>query len=236
VSPWGNDGHVSPRALLFMGTFLAIAVPMVLLSKKRGALDKIVIPLFTLPDDGDPGPIAAGLLDAAHATGDQLGSPDVRALFGDVARELYRLTRRAEELAQSHPPGSPEEALARRLIGLAPPLGQRLAAVAARLEALDSALGAGSEGDTARALAALDRRAAGADTRDRASLAEARHELEAALERRLAAEGERERLAAALCRLLAAVRDLYRRAAAFPLPEEPEVAALETTLRELAAA
>ena len=155
-------------------------------------------------------------------------------MFGEVARELYRLTRRAEEMAQSHTAGSSEEAFARRLLALAPGLGDRLAGVARRLETLDAALDADSEGDAARALAALDRREAGAEVGDRARFADARRELEAALDRRLAAEAERERLAASLCRLLATVRDLYRRAATLTLAEEHEVAAIETALRALA--
>ncbi len=180
------------------------------------------------------GPAADRLLAAASETGARLAVPEVRALFADVSRELYRLARRAEELA-SRNPNSSEAQLARRLLASAPVLGAELATLAERLETLDAALDGNSEGDAARALAALARREAAADGDAPATLAEARRELEAALDRRVTAEAERERLAAALCRLLATVRDVYGRAVAVTGVAEREAAALEAALRELEA-
>ena len=144
---------------------------------------------------------------------------------------LYRLTRRAEELARPDAPRSSEEALARRLVDAAPAINARLESSARRLAALDAALDGESEGDTARALAALARRAAAAEPEERPALDDARRTLEAALERRQTAETEREQLAAALCRTLAGLRDTWRRAAASTTSSERELAEIEAALR-----
>ncbi len=220
--------------LVLIGIVALVAPPFVIRASKQRWRERAGVPRFTLPESVGPAPIAEGLLEAAQEVHGRFVSPDARALFGAVAQELYRLTQRAEEMAQIRSEGTSEEALARRLLALAPALGERLAGVAQRLESLDAALDGDSEGETARALAALDRREAAADAADRAAIADARRGLEAALDRRLAVEGERERLAAALCRMLATVRDLYRRAAGMTLADEHERAAFETQLRELA--
>jgi hypothetical protein len=106
----------------------------------------------------------------------------------------------------------------------------RLESVARRLESLDAVLERDSDGDTMRALAALDRRR-GVDPGE--EVASARRELEATLERRQRAEAERERLAAALCRALATLRDSYRRARTLVTLEEREAAAVTAALAEL---
>ena len=46
----------------------------------------------------------------------ELAAPEVRALFVEASRELYRLTRRAAQLAQLRPAGSSEGALAQRVL------------------------------------------------------------------------------------------------------------------------
>jgi Protein kinase domain len=180
------------------------------------------------------GPVASGLLaDGTRASG-EIAAPEARALFAEANLALYRLTRRAEELARPDASRSSEEALARRMVDAAPAINARLESSARRLAALDAALDGESEGDTARALAALARRAAAADPHERPALDDARRTLEAALERRQTAETEREQLAAALCRTLAGLRDTWRRAAASTTPSERELAEIEATLRELA--
>jgi hypothetical protein len=179
------------------------------------------------------GPVASQLLaDGARISG-ELAAPEARSLFSEAHLALYRLTRRAEELARPDAPASSEGALARRLVDAAPLINARLESSARRLAALDAALDGESEGDTARALAALARRAATAEPGEGAALDDARRTLEAALERRQTAEAEREELAAALCRTLAGLRDIWRRAAALTTPSERELAAIEAALREL---
>jgi hypothetical protein len=180
------------------------------------------------------GPVASRLLAEGARVSGEIAAPEARALFSEAHLALYRLIRRAEELARSEAPASSEGALAHRLVDAAPAINARLESSARRLGALDAALDGESEGDTARALAALARRAATADPEARAALDDARRTLEATLERRQAAEAEREQLAAALCRTLAALRDTWRRAAALTTPSERELAEIEAALRELA--
>jgi len=186
--------------------------------------------LFQLRPAGVPAPGADRLLGGAREVSAALKAPEVRALFVEVSRELFRLTRRAEELARRQPAGSSEEELARRLLEAAPAVSARLESVARRLESLDAVLERDSDGDTMRALAALDRRR-GVDPGE--EVASARRELEATLERRQRAEAERERLAAALCRALATLRDSYRRARTLVTLEEREAAAVTAALAEL---
>jgi hypothetical protein len=189
--------------------------------------------LFRLRADRAAAPIADKLLTAAHGTSAELGAPEVRALFVEASRELYRLTRRAVQLARLRPAGSSEHALAERVLQAAPGLGERLAGQARRLQTLDAALEGDDEADAARAAAALERRLAAAGPGERPALEAARAELEAALDRRSAAETERERLASDLCRTLALVRDLCRRAAAITTADERERAAIDAAMREL---
>jgi hypothetical protein len=189
--------------------------------------------LFRLREDRAAAPIADKLLTAAHGTSAELGAPEVRALFVEASRELYRLTRRAAQLARLRPAGSSEHALAARVLQAAPGLGARLTAQARRLQTLDAALEGEDEADAARSAAALERRLATAGPGERPALEAARADLEAALDRRSAAETERERLAADLCRTLALVRDLCRRAAAITTADERERAAIDAAMREL---
>ena len=186
--------------------------------------------LFQLRPVGVPAPGADRLLCGARETIGGLEAPEVRALLVEVSRELYRLTRRAEELTRLRPAGSSEEALARRLLEAAPAVSARMESIARRLESLDAALERDSDGDTMRALASLDRRLAAGRS---AELEAARRELEATLERRQRAEAERERLAASLCRALATLRDSYRRARTLVTLEEREAAAVTAALAEL---
>jgi hypothetical protein len=213
--------------VLMSGAGVTAGVAIYWASKLAGARG-----LFQLRPAGPPAAGADRLLSSARQASGALQAPEVRALFVEVSRELYRLTRRAEELARTHPAGSSEEALTRRLLTAAPAVGERLEAVARRLELLDAALEHGSDGDTMRALAILERRLAG-DANPELELA--RQELEATLERRHQAEAERERLAATLCRALATVRDSYRRARTLVTLEEHEAAMVAAALEGLEA-
>jgi hypothetical protein len=177
-------------------------------------------------------PAAAGAarqLEAARQTSAALSAPEVRSLFIELSQEIFRLGRRAEALSASASPGSSEEVLARRLLGAAPAVSTRLQALSGRLDEIDAALSASSEGEAMRALAALQRRLAD----DPAALAEARQEIEAALERRHQLGDEREALASSLCRLLATTRDLYRGARQLTTSPEREAAAALVALEEL---
>jgi hypothetical protein len=236
VLAWRIGGVPVAEHPLVILTALAIGGTVVVASVIHGVHElRSRTSRFHLRARAAPAPAADRLLAATSQTSARLAAPEVRALFADVARELYRLARRAEELAGRQQAGSPEAARAGRLLVAAPALGERLTAIAQRLERLDAALDADSEGDAARALAALDRREPAVDAGERGALAEARRELEATLERRLAAEAERERLAATLCRALATVRDVYGRAARATTVDEQEAAALEAAFRELEA-
>jgi hypothetical protein len=209
----------------FLG--VGVTASMVLYwSMKLGAIRG----LFQLRPARQPAPGADRLLGEARQASAALGAPEVRELFREVSHELYRLARRAEELARVAPHGSSEEALARRLLEAAPAVSARLEEVAARLANLDAALERDSEGETMRALAALERRLG----RERSEpLEAARRELEATLERRHRAEAERERLAAVLCRALESLRDSYRRARTLLTPQEHEAAAVTAALAAL---
>jgi hypothetical protein len=210
---------------------VTLAIPTAVLAGKLWGL----LPQFRLrPPVGAGGPLASRLLEEGARVSAELEAPDARALFVEAHRALYRLTRRAEELARPEAPASSEGALARRLLQAAPALNGRIEASARRLAALDAALDGESEGETVRALAALARRAATVSADQRPALEDARRTLEATLERRHAVEAEREQVAAALCRTLAALRDTWRRAAALTTPGETELAEIESALRELA--
>jgi serine/threonine protein kinase len=189
--------------------------------------------LFRLRDRGTAAPTAERLLGAARQSSEHLGAPEVRGLFVEVSRELYRLARRAEELARHAPSGSSEEALARRMLAAAPSLGQRLTEIAQRLEALDAALSVESESETLRALATVERSLPAAPPDRRVELEQIRRDLEATCEHRRVAENEREQLAAALCRMLATVREVYRRARSLRTVEEHEAEAIAVALAEL---
>jgi hypothetical protein len=218
-----THGLLNPFFLAGLGTTAGLLVYWGLkLSGLRG--------LFMLRPAGVPAPGADRLLGGARQASAGLKAPEVRALFVEVSRELYRLTRRAEELARLRPGGSTEEALARRLIEAAPAVSARLESIARRLESLDAALERDSDGDTMRALATLERRLG---SRGDAALEGTRRELEATLERRQRAAGEREQLAASLCRALSTLRDGYRRARTLTTMEEREAAEVSAALAEL---
>jgi serine/threonine protein kinase len=174
--------------------------------------------VLQLREDLEGSPAAEALLSGATGSAARVRAPEVRALFGDVAVELYRLTRRAEHLRAERRPSS-ELALLERTIAAAPVFTERLGRLAERLDALDAALEGASEGELMQTLTRLER-AAGAPDADREVLAAARRDIEATLERRTAAEQERARLAAALCQLLGWTRQLYGRASALETLDE----------------
>jgi hypothetical protein len=209
---------------------VVVAIPIAAAAGKLWGL----LPQFRLRAPvGVGGPVASRLLEEGARVSADLAAPDARALFIEAHRALYRLTRRAEELAGPEAPRSSEGALARRLLDAAPPINARIEASARRLAALDAALDGESEGETVRALAALARRAPTVSADERPALEDARRTLEATLERRQTAETEREQIAAALCRTLASLRDTWRRAAVLTTPSETELAEIESALREL---
>jgi len=194
------------------------------LRKARGLLE--------LRDSIEAQPAAEALLSDAADAARRVRAPEVRALFSDVAVELYRLTRRAEQLRARSLSTSSELALLERAVAGGPALTARLAAMAARLDALDDALATGSEGELMTSLARLER-AAAAPEADRAALATTRRDVEASLERRAAAEQERARLSATLCRLLADLRQVYRRALTLETFGETTSRAVEAASAEL---
>ena len=159
-----HAGHVlsGPR-LLFPAiiSIVAVALPLAFWGAKlAGLLPQFRVRAPVLAG----GPVANGLLaDGTRASG-EIAAPEARALFAEANLALYRLTRRAEELARPDASRSSEEALARRLVDAAPAINARLESSARRLAALDAALDGESEGDTARALAALARRVAAAES------------------------------------------------------------------------
>jgi len=179
--------------------------------------------LLILRDEMAAAPLAYRLLAEAAGAFARVRAPDVRGLLGDVATEVYRLTRRA---------ASSEADFVRRMAAAAPALVERLGRIGTRLDALDEALGGPSEGELMQALARLER-ASAAPGADRAALAAARRDLEASLERRHATEQERARLAAALCTMLGRLRVVCRRALALPTVEEQEARAVEAAAAEL---
>jgi hypothetical protein len=220
-------------AFLPMLGMMSLSMGMVL---ARRQADPSGAPLFRLRAPELPAPAADRQLEAARQSSGALAAPEVRDLFVEVSQELFRLGRRAEALAAGSAPGSGEEALARRLLATAPAVSDRLGQLTRRLEEIDAVLATHSEGEAMRTLAVLERRLAG----DPPALAEARREVEAALERRQQLGGERESLASSVCRLLAGTRDLYRQARQLSTAQEREaaaaVAALEQLEQELASA
>jgi hypothetical protein len=188
--------------------------------------------LLELRDDIEAQPAAEALLAGAAGAASAVRAPEVRALFADVATELYRLTRRAESLRASAHAASSELALIERTVADAPALTERLRRMAAHLDALDAALEAGSEGELMQTLSRLER-SASAPGADREAIATARRDVEATLERRAAAEQERARLSAALCQLLGDLRRIYRHALTLGHFDEGTARALEAASAEL---
>jgi hypothetical protein len=179
-------------------------------------------------------PAADRLLIEANAVAADVRDADVRTLFTDVAVELYRLTQRAETLAAAARAPATEIDLLRRTIDAAPALLAPLRRMAARLDELDVALQGETEGELMQTMARLER-AGSAPGGDREALAATRRDLEAALERRHAAEEERARLSATLCHLLGQLRLVYQRAVALKTPEDREAGVLEAASAELEA-
>ena len=177
-------------------------------------------------------PAADSFLASAAGTGARIRDPEVRALLGDVATELYRLARRAEQVAAASRGGSSEGELLRRTIAAAPALLDGLRRMASRLDDLDAALDGQTEGELMQTLARLERAAAAPDA-DRAAVAATRRDVEASLERRHAAEQERACLSAKLCQLLGHLRLVYRRALTMDTIADQEARALEAASADL---
>ena len=188
--------------------------------------------LLRLRERPAPMPLAGKLLEDGAWAMARVRAPDVRALLGDVAIELYRITQRAEELGAKSDGASSEADLLHRTADAAPALIERLRLMAARLDDLDAALDGQSEGELMQTMARLER-AAAAPGADRTALAATRRDLEAALERRHATEQERARLSARLCHLLGELRLVYRRAVTMKTPAEQEALAIEAASAEL---
>ena len=188
--------------------------------------------VFSLREEIASGPKAEALLAGVAGTVGAVRAPEVRALLADVATELYRLTRRAEQLARGAAAPSSELDLLRRTIDGAPALLELLRRMAARLDDLDAALDGQSEGELMQALARLER-ASGMPGADRTALAATRRDLEATLERRHAVEQERARVSAKLCQLLGRLRLVYRQAAAIQTSADQEARAIEAAAAEL---
>jgi hypothetical protein len=155
----------------------------------------------------------------------------VRALLADAGTEIYRLTRRAEQQSKAAPG---EGQLFERTVAVAPALLARIRAIAVRLDDLDRALEGQTEGELMQTMGRLER-AAGAPGADRAALAATRRDLDAALERRHAAEQDRARLSAKLCQLLGQLRVIYRQEANTTTAADVEARALEAASAEVEA-
>ena len=188
--------------------------------------------VFTLRDEIASGPVAHAMLAEAVGALGAIRAPEVRALLGDVATELYRLARRAEQLGAESPGASSEGDLLRRTVATAPVLIDGLRRMAARLDDLDAALDGQTEGELMQALTRLER-AAAVPGAERAPLAATRMDVEATLERRHAAEQERARLSAKLCQLLGHLRVVYREAATMDTAADRDARALEAASAEL---
>jgi hypothetical protein len=213
----------------------ALAVASVLLVKvSRWRRPARQVGLVKLREQLAPAPAAERLLADAAGAAAGVRAPEVRELLGDVAVEVYRLTRRAAQLGGRQAAPSSEADLLRRMTAAAPALMARLTSVAGRLDALDAALDGASEGEIMQTLGRLER-AAAAPGADVEALRAARRDAEAALQRRHAAEHERARLAAGLCALLGRLRHVYRRAAALQTLGEQEAATVEAASAHLEA-
>jgi len=214
-----------------LGVLVALSTGAVKLWRKRRSPAE-TRGVFSLREEIASGPVAQALLVGATDAVGAVRAPEVRALLRDVATALYRLTRRAEQLAAKSGGPSSEVELLRRTADAAPALIERLRRMAARLDDLDAALDGQSEGELMQALARLER-AAGVAGADRAALAATRRDLEATLERRHAVEQERARLSAKLCQLLGHLRFLYLQAAEIETPADQEARAIEAASVEL---
>ena len=223
------------RAGLIGAAFYAALILGVLVVVKAVAKPKSGdrrMPVFELRPQVAAMPAADRFLASAAGTSTQIRAPEVRALLGDVATELYRLARRTEQLAAASSGASREAELLRRTLAEAPVLLDRLRQMAARLDDLDAALEGQTEGELMQALARLER-AATAPGADRAALAATRRDVEATLDRRHAAEQERARLSAKLCQLLGHLRVVYRQAHTMETTADKEARALEAASAEL---
>jgi hypothetical protein len=158
-------------------------------------------------------PAADALLGEATAALRRVSVPQVRALFADVAAALYRLAQAAESRQGQ---ASSTTGAARRVLEAAPEIGRRMATLAERLEAVDTALREGGEGELLQALGRLERRLGSndGDPRDREGLQATRRRLEESLARRQHLEEERDQLSSTMCSVMARLRQACRDAEA----------------------
>ncbi|HEY0710379.1 MAG TPA: protein kinase [Polyangia bacterium] len=159
-------------------------------------------------------PGSDALLTEAAATLAKVRLPEARSLFADLSVSLYRLGRRAEE-RRNHALAAD---VVDDLLASMPPILERLATLATRLETLDDTLAEEREGELMQALGRLERRLATAPATEQANLARARERLERTFANRHVLEGERDRLTGTLCSVLARLRALGEEAEAFVDP------------------
>jgi len=234
LAPLASFTMGSHLKLISTGVFFGVMSSVFLLSTlfRKPRSGERRMPVFELRPQIASMPAADGFLASVAGAGGQIRAPEVRALLGDVATELYRLARRAEQMGARSPSASSEGDLFRRTVAAAPALIEGLRRMAARLDDLDAALDGQTEGELMQALARLER-AAGAPGADRAALAATRSDVEATLERRHAAEQERARLSARLCQLLGNLRVVYREAGTMETSADREARAVEAAGAEL---
>jgi hypothetical protein len=227
-------GVAKLTASLALGASLGvglISIPLVIGAVRRRARLRSAQGLLTLRGPIDSTPAADAFLAQVGAAAEGVRAQDVRALLADAGTEIYRLTRRAEQQSKAAPG---EGQLFERTVAVAPALLARIRAIAVRLDDLDRALEGQTEGELMQTMGRLER-AAGAPGADRAALAATRRDLDAALERRHAAEQDRARLSAKLCQLLGQLRVIYRQEANTTTAADVEARALEAASAEVEA-
>ena len=185
---------------------------------------------FRLRGDLAAVPVADAVLAEATAAMARVRAPEVRALYGDVAASLHRLARRAGGLQQGQWSAAPAAA---RVLAAAPDLGRHLAALAERLDAVDTALAAGSEGEMLQTLGRIERQVGAAEHAQRRELEATRRRLEDTLARRHRLEEERDHLASALCQLLGRLRDAARTAESLTVYSTGDAARLEQAVADV---
>jgi hypothetical protein len=180
-------------------------------------------------------PAAQALLGEATSALARVQAPSLRALFADVAAALFRLAQAAE--ARTSAPST--SGAAHRVLEAAPELGRRLATVADRLQAVDTALLEGGEGELLQALSRLERRLAGnqGEPGERQGLEQTRRRLEQTLTHRQQLEEERDRLSSTMCLVLGRLREACRDAEALVHHGDAtqETQALDQAVADLAA-
>ncbi|HXJ23182.1 MAG TPA: serine/threonine-protein kinase [Polyangia bacterium] len=214
-------GTAFHSSLMALGLAGAMAVFAAMVLKSRSELRSEI---FQLRDQLAPVWVADGLLSDAALAATRIRAPEVRALFVEVSTEIYRLSRRAAQLAKRAEAGP----ILRTLDATKALLG-RAFEIATKLDALDAALGGTTEGELMAAVSRLERAGASDTT------AAARRELESLLDQRDTAERQRAQIAASLCALLARLRLAARTATDQEAEGDAEAAALEAATAEVEA-